>query len=142
MNFSLAAKIMTYCAIPVLVTPAFSHLSMERETAPAGTAYKAVFWLGHGCQGAATTAVAVQIPDGFQAARPYAKAGWTLATERGTLAKPYQNHGKLVTEDVTVVRWTAASRDAAVADTHTDEFMLRGKLPETAGPLWFKVLQT
>lgn len=41
-----------------------------------------------------------------------------------------------------LVSWTAASREAALPDAHADEFVLRGKLPETAGPLWFKVLQT
>ncbi|MFZ3139405.1 MAG: YcnI family protein [Polaromonas sp.] len=80
--------------------------------------------------------------DGIQGAKPYPKAGWTLATTLGKLAKPYDSHGKPVSEDVTVVSWTAASKDAALQDAHFDEFMLRGKLPETAGLLWFKVLQT
>ncbi|MBH2043147.1 MAG: DUF1775 domain-containing protein [Comamonadaceae bacterium] len=91
---------------------------------------------------AATSGISVQIPTGFQGAKPYPKAGWTLATTLGKLAKPYDSHGKPVSEDVTVVSWTAASKDAALQDAHFDEFMLRGKLPETAGLLWFKVLQT
>ena len=37
---------------------------------------------------------------------------------------------------------TAAGKDTSLQDAHFDEFMPRGKLPETAGPLWFKVLQT
>lgn len=126
----------------MLAIPAFPHISLEGKSAPAGSTYKAVFQVGHGCQGSATTGISVQIPAGFQGAKPYPKAGWTLATQRGKLAKPYDSHGKPVSEDVSVANWTAVSKEAALQDAHFDEFVLRGKLPETAGPLWFKVLQT
>ncbi|SFB75342.1 hypothetical protein SAMN05216344_102266 [Polaromonas sp. OV174] len=139
---SITIKNIATTAACMLAIPAFSHIGLEEKSAPAGSNYKAVFQVGHGCQGSATTGITVQIPAGFQGAKPYPKAGWTLTTKLGKLAKPYDNHGKPVTEDVTVVSWTAASKDAALQDAHFDEFMLRGKLPETAGPLWFKVLQT
>ena len=126
----------------MLAMPAFSHIVLENKTALAGSTYKAVFQVGHGCQGAATTGVSVQIPAGFQGAKPYPKAGWTLTTQSAKLAKPYDSHGKPVTEDVSVVSWTAASKEAALQDAHFDEFTLRGMLPEAGGPLWFKVLQT
>ena len=122
--------------------PAFSHVSLETGSAPAGSTYKAVFQVGHGCQGSPTTGISVQIPAGFQGAKPYPKAGWTLQTKLGKLAKPYDNHGKQVTDDVTTVSWTAASKEAALPEAYFDEFMLRGKLPDTAGPIWFNVLQT
>ncbi len=142
MKLSNATKIMATSAICMLAMPAFPHIGLEEKSAPAGSTYKAVFQVGHGCQGSATTGVSVQIPAGFQGAKPYPKAGWTLSTKLGKLAKPYDNHGKQVTEDVTVVSWTAASKEAALRDAYFDEFVLRGKLPEAAGPLWFKVLQT
>ncbi|MEO8015028.1 MAG: YcnI family protein [Polaromonas sp.] len=126
----------------MLAIPAFSHIVLETKTAPAGSAYKAVFQVGHGCQGSATTGISVQIPTGFQGAKPYPKAGWALVTKLGKLVKPYDSHGKQISEDVTVVSWTASSKDAALQDAHFDEFTLRGKLPEAAGPLWFKVLQS
>ena len=126
----------------MLAVPAFSHIVLETKTAPAGSAYKAVFQVGHGCQGSATTGISVQIPTGFQGAKPYPKAGWALVTKLGKLVKPYDSHGKQISEDVTVVSWTASSKDAALQDAHFDEFTLRGKLPEAAGPLWFKVLQS
>lgn len=142
MKFSFAAKTIAASAICMLALPAFSHISLEAKTAPSGSTYKAVFQVGHGCQGAATTGVTVQIPAGFQGAKPYPKAGWTLTTQSAKLAQPYDSHGKPVTEDVSVVSWTAASQEAALQDAYFDEFMLRGTLPEAAGPLWFKVLQT
>ena len=133
---------MAACALCVLALPVFSHVSLEGKTAPASSTYKAVFQVGHGCQGSATTGITVQIPAGFQGAKPYPKAGWTLSVQQEKLARPYDSHGKPVTEDVSVVSWTAAGKEAALQDAHFDEFVLRGKLPETAGPLWFKVLQT
>lgn len=142
MKISIATKLIASSALCVLTIPAFSHIVLDEKSAPAGSNYKAVFQVGHGCEGAATTGITVQIPAGFQGAKPFRKAGWTLTTRVGKLARPYDDHGKQVTEGVTVVSWTAASKEAALQDAHFDEFMLRGKLPETAGPLWFKVLQT
>ncbi|CAM3573851.1 YcnI family protein [Polaromonas hydrogenivorans] len=129
-------------ALCISAMPAFSHISLDAKTALAGSTYKAVFQVGHGCQGSATTGIRVQIPAGFQGAKPYPKAGWTLSVQQEKLARPYDSHGKPVTEDVTVVAWTAAGKEAALQDAFFDEFVLRGKLPETTGPLWFKVLQT
>jgi copper(I)-binding protein/uncharacterized protein YcnI len=142
MTFPLAIKTAAACALSLSATAAFAHIVLETRSAPAGSAYKAVFQVGHGCQGSATTGISVQIPAGFQGARPYPKAGWTLAVKTGKLAKPYDSHGKQVTEDVTSISWTAAGKESVLQDAYFDEFMLRGQLPETAGPLWFKVLQT
>lgn len=60
----------------------------------------------------------------------------------GRGAVPFTSHGNTVTDEVTLVRWHVANREAAPADAHDDEFVLRGKLPAHAGPLWFKVRQT
>lgn len=142
MHFLFATKLIAGCALLAGAAPAFSHIVLENRSAPAGSSYKAVFLVGHGCQGSATTGVAVQIPAGFLGAKPYPKAGWTVSAQLGKLAKPHDNHGKRVTEDVTVVSWKAATPEAALPDTFFDEFVLRGKLPASPGPLWFKVLQT
>ncbi|MDB5870393.1 MAG: hypothetical protein JWP96_2725 [Polaromonas sp.] len=142
MTLQNTTKIIAACALSAMATASFSHISLEQASAPAGSSYKAVFQVGHGCQGAATTGISVQIPAGFQGAKPSPKAGWTVSIKRDKLAKPYDSHGKQVTEDVSVVSWTAAGKDAALPDAHFDEFMLRGKLPEAAGQLAFKVLQT
>lgn len=39
------------------------------------------------------------------------------------------------------VTWKAIAREAWLADAHYDEFTLRGQLPDTPQPLWFKVQQ-
>lgn len=68
------------------------------------------------------------------------KAGWVLSHQGRPLATPYDNHGKKVTEGVTGIAWTATA-GSALPDAHYDEFVLRGGYT-TAGPMWFKVLQT
>jgi uncharacterized protein YcnI len=122
--------------------PVFAHVVLAEPKAVAGSYYKATLRVGHGCNGSATNGLIVQVPAGFQGAKPQPKAGWTLATRKAKLATPYNSHGKTVTDDVVELRWTAASKDAALPDEHFDEFAFIGRLPDQSGPLWVKVLQT
>ena len=109
---------------------AFAHVALAEKSANAGTAYKAAFKVGHGCDGSPTTAIAVEYPAGFTAAKPVAKTGWTLTTQPARSG----NAGG--------VTWTAASKAHALADNQRDEFVVNGQLPAAPGALWFKVLQT
>lgn len=119
----------------MLAMPAFSHIALLVGAAPAGSTYKAVFQVGHGCQGSATTGIAVRIPAGFQGATAYPKAGWISSVRQ-------EPSGEGGGQSVSVISWAAASPEAALKDTSAHDFILHGKLPETAGPLWFRVLQT
>lgn len=103
---------------------AIAHVVLAEKTATAGTAYKAAFKVGHGCDGSPTTAIAVEFPAGFTAARPMAKPGWTLTSQAAG------------------VTWTAASKADALPDGKKDEFVVNGRLTAEPGPLWFQVLQT
>lgn len=103
-------------------TAALAHVSLEEPRAEAGGTYNAVFRVGHGCDGAATTAITVQVPAGFNGARPAPKAGWTSSVKSAG------------------VTWTAAANAALPAD-QKGEFVLAGTLPRTPGALWFKVQQ-
>ena len=113
MKFWTAIKTLAASGISLLAMPAFSHIVLETKTAATGSTYKAVFQVGHGCQGSATTGITVLLPAGFQGAKPYPKAGWILAVKQEKRAKPYASHGKPITEDVRVVSWTADSKEAA-----------------------------
>lgn len=141
-TFKFTTKFIAACALSTMTTAAFSHVTLEKPSVEAASYTKAVLKVGHGCEGLPTAAFRVQIPDGFQGAKPMPKAGWTLAIERAKLAKPYDNHGKTVTEDVAVVTWTANSPEQYLADDQYDEFALQGRTPDAAGPLWFKALQS
>lgn len=125
-----------------LATAAQAHVVLTEPQAVAGSYYKATLRVGHGCNGLATQGIVVQVPSGFQGAKPQPKAGWAVSTRQAKLAQPYSSHGNTVTDDVVEVRWTAISKDHALPDEQFDEFAFMGRLPEQAGPLWVKVLQT
>jgi periplasmic copper chaperone A len=137
----LTIKIIAACAVFYWATSSFAHVTLEQQSVEPSTYTKATLRVGHGCEGLPTVVLRVIVPDGFQGAKPMPKAGWTLEIERTKLAKPYDNHGTLVTEDVSEITWTANSRETALPDAQYDEFVLRGKSPATTGPLWFKVTQ-
>jgi uncharacterized protein YcnI len=141
MSFTVRALALAALALTAAAS-AQAHVVLEDQTALAGRSYKAVFKIGHGCDGAPTTAISVRLPAGFRGAKPMPKAGWTLRVERSTLTTPYDDYGKRVTEDVTQITWTASSKEQWLPDDWYDEFVLQGGLPSEARPLWFKVLQT
>lgn len=124
-----------------LALPAFAHVVLAEPAALAGTSYRATLRVGHGCAGSPTTALRVTIPAGFTGAHPMPKAGWAIAIRSAKLDKPYDDHGRQVTEDVAEITWTARSREYWLDDAWYDEFVLRGGLPRQAGPMWFKIEQ-
>lgn len=124
------------------VFAAQAHVVLTEPKAIAGSYYKATLRVGHGCSGSPTTGLTVQVPAGFQGAKPQPKAGWTITTYKAKLITPYNSHGKTVTDDVVELRWTAASKEANLPDEQFDEFAFMSRLPETVGPAWVKVLQT
>lgn len=123
-------------------TLAQAHITLDQPQAPAGSAYKAVLRVGHGCAaGAATHTVSVRLPAGLRGVKPMPKAGWAISIRRQPLDMPYDNHGVSVTDEVAEITWQARTRDDWLADAHFDEFVLRGQLPAQPGPLWFKLRQ-
>ncbi|MCA3236970.1 MAG: YcnI family protein [Curvibacter sp.] len=124
------------------VTAAHAHVVLEEPAALAGSSYRATFRVSHGCASSPTTGITVYLPQGVRGAKPSPKAGWTLTTRRAPLTQPYESHGKTVREDVVEVSWVAQSAASALPDDWYDEFVLRATLPDKAGALWFRVLQT
>ena len=142
MKKSITRQWATACTLFLFGTTSFAHVVLGEPTAMASTSYRATLRVGHGCEGSPVTALQVTIPDGFSGAKPMPKAGWILITKRAKLAKPYTSHGKTISEDVTEISWTAASKDNWLPDAWYDEFVLHGGLPGNAGAMWFKVKQT
>lgn len=97
---------------------AFAHITLATGEARTSTYYKAVFQVPHGCDGAATQAIRIQIPEGVIGVKPMPKAGWTLSITRGAYAKTYQSQGKAVTEGPKEIVWSGGS----LADDNYDEF--------------------
>jgi uncharacterized protein YcnI len=127
-------------ALAFSAVPAFAHITLETGEAAVGSTYKAVLRVPHGCDGKATTAVRVKMPDGFIAAKPMPKAGWELNTVKGKYAEAYELWGEKVTEGVQEIDWTGGK----LPDDFYDEFVLRGTLAgnlPAGGMLYFPVVQ-
>lgn len=140
----IAARAIYTSAIAILLgasLPAAAHVTLEYQVANAASYYKATLRVGHGCDGSPIKQIIALIPAGVQGAKPMPKAGWNLEIVREKLAEPYDDHGKKITEDVTRITWTAKTKEDYLQDTQYDEFVLRGKLPDKAGMMYWPVSQ-
>lgn len=130
------------CAAALLfVSPAFAHVTLEQKDATAGTSYKGVLRVPHGCGEAATTGIKVSIPEGVISVKPQPKAGWTLATEAGPYGKAYEvMHGPPAKEGVKTITWSGGN----LPNAYYDEFVFTAYLAPNASPqtLYFPVLQS
>jgi uncharacterized protein YcnI len=118
---------------------AFAHATLEQGEAPVKGMYKAVMRVPHGCEGAATLKVRIQIPEGVISVKPMPKAGWTLETVKGPYAKTYDLWDTKVSEGVKEVTWSGE-----LLDEHYDEFIFRGYLSDQLPPdtmLYFPTVQ-
>lgn len=106
-----------------------AHFTLEQPQAMAGSSYKAVLRIGHGCNGSPTHTLKVMVPEGMRGVKPMPKPGWTLTISRAADGEAGE------------ISWAANNREAWLDDAHFDEFVLRGQLPAQPGPLWFKLRQ-
>ena len=112
----------------VLAASAQAHVTLDQPQAAAGSSFRAVFKVGHGCDGSATHTLVVRLPPAVRNAKPMPKAGWTLDV------RDSPDEGRVIT-------WKAASQDNWLPENVYDEFVVRLQAPEQTGPQWFKVLQ-
>lgn len=134
-------KLTVAAAVSALASSsAFAHVTLETGEAALGSTYKAVFRVPHGCEGAPTIAVRVQIPEGVISVKPMPKSGWTLEKIKGKYAKTYDYYGTPMSEGVKEIVWKGGS----LADDEYDEFILRGSLAgdfKVGETLYFPVVQ-
>ncbi|WP_198971950.1 copper chaperone PCu(A)C [Xylophilus sp. ASV27] len=118
-------RFLPLCAALLCAGGASAHVTLPPGGATAGSDYEAAFRVGHACKDAqATTGITVRLPEGFTLAGAQPRAGWTLSTKAQE------------------VSWTADSAQTALQGKEHGEFVLRGKLTDKPGTLWFKVLQS
>jgi uncharacterized protein YcnI len=127
----------TTIAVALISSPALAHVVLEQRSAAAGSYYKAVLRITHGCNGSATRSVEVQLPEGFLRGRPMPKPGWQLHVKNRKLAQPQELHGKQIVEEADVIRWSGGP----LPDAWYDEVVVVGRLHDKPGKLYFKVLQ-
>jgi uncharacterized protein YcnI len=123
---TLAALAAAMIAVPATGS---AHVTLQTREAPAGSYYRAVLQVGHGCEGTPTREIRVRVPDGMTSVKPMPKPGWTVETVHGPLAMPQAGHGRTTAEGVVEIRWSGG----LLLDEHYDEFVFRGRLPETPG---------
>ncbi len=95
--FRIGARAAALLAAVLVASPVHSHVTLETSQAPVGHSYKAVLRVLHGCQGSATTALRVQIPEDILGVKPQPKAGWTIALKHGAYPRPQHLYGNPVT---------------------------------------------
>lgn len=122
-------------------TLARAHAGLEQKQAPVGTGYKIVVKIPHGCEGSATTAVHVSIPEGVIGVKPMPKPGWQLSVERGAYERAYQFYHGDLKEGVRQVSWSGGN----LPDAFYDEFVMSSFVARELEPgqtLHFPVTQT
>jgi uncharacterized protein YcnI len=106
-----------------LIATASAHVTLENAQAPVGAPYKAVLRVPHGCEGAATVALRIRVPDGMIAVKPMPKPGWKIETVNGKYSKTYNYfHGAKLSEGVVEIRFSGGN----LPDAYYDEFVFTG----------------
>jgi periplasmic copper chaperone A len=136
---TLAAGALLAVAVPL---SASAHIGVAPTSTAAGSSTVLTFALPHGCDGSATTAIAIDIPESITNVTPTVNPNWDVAKVQVKLDKPIgDGHGNSITTRVGQVVYTAK---APLADGLRDTFALSLTLPEDAAgtTLAFPVLQT
>ncbi|WP_329229184.1 YcnI family protein [Streptomyces canus] len=133
-------------AVIGLSSPAFAHVSVQAEGAAAKGGYAVVdFKVPNERDNASTTKLEVNFPTDHPLASvmPEPMAGWKIEVTKSKLAKPLELHGEQITEAVSKVTWTAATKDSGIQPGYFEKFPVSiGALPENADELVFKAIQT
>lgn len=120
-----AVAVATFCA----VADASAHAVLDQTQAVAGSYFKAIVRIGHGCEGKPTIRVAIDLPEGTVSAKPQLKPGWTINIEKKKLAQPIDvGHGRMADEVVSRIVWEGGP----LPDAYFDEFAIQLKLPKSA----------
>ena len=131
---AILAALAASAAAPSL---AGAHVTLETQQAVAGSTYRAVFRVPHGCAGhAATTRLTVRLPEGVTGARPMPKPGWTL-TIVPRPSEPAQAGQGAARREAAEIVWEGGPLE----DAHYDEFVIRLRLPEEPGLLYIPAVQ-
>ncbi|WP_187830380.1 YcnI family protein [Siccirubricoccus phaeus] len=118
---------------------AAAHVTVDPAAAPAGDFQRVALRVLHGCGSAATTRIAVELPQGVYTAKPMPKPGWTLRIERRALPHAMHGmHGHETEAEIARITWDGGP----LPDEQYDEFVLLLQLPnEPGGTLTLPVTQ-
>jgi uncharacterized protein YcnI len=133
----------SFALVAVTVTfgpAAFAHVTLETNQGQVGASYKAVFRVPHGCDGSATTAIRVRIPEGVIDVKPMPKPGWSITIAKGKYAGSHGLYRSQVSEGVTEIDWSGGK----LPDDYYDEFVFQSFLAsdlQAGQTIYFPVVQ-
>jgi len=125
-------RIALLASVALLVAPslALAHSTLEVTSASAGSSYKGIVKVPHGCDAKPTIALKVTLPQGLYGAKPMPKAGWTLNIATAPYAKPYVSHGKTYTDGPASITWSGGS----LSNDNYDEFVFQASIGDDVAP--------
>jgi len=125
----------------IAAAPAAAHVTIAPAEAPADGYATLQVQVPHGCDGSATKAIRVQIPESVPSVTPQVHPGWDVATKDGP-KDAVELHGETVTTGVKEVVWTAADA-GPLPDERLDVFGMSVKLPagKAGDPVYFPTVQ-
>jgi uncharacterized protein YcnI len=136
---ALAAGVLLAVAVPM---SASAHVSVAPTSTAAGSYSVLTFALAHGCEGSATTSIAIDIPENITSVAPTVNPNWDVEKVAVDLAEPLDDgHGNTITTRTGQIVYTAK---APLADGLRDTFELSVPLPADAAgtTISFPVVQT
>lgn len=132
-----SAFLLAQIVAALLPAEAGAHIVLDTPQAVAGSYYKAVFNVSHGCEGSPTTTLRVLLPEGVTMAKPMPKPGWKTEIIKQGLEQPAKLEGHAMTERVKEIVW----QGGLLPGDQFDTFTLMVRLPAETGPLAFPVVQ-
>ncbi|MEK0082615.1 YcnI family protein [Benzoatithermus flavus] len=123
---------------PAFAGPALAHATLETKEAPAGSNYRVVVRINHGCEGSPTLKIRMRIPEGVTNVEPEPKPGWEITLVRGRLVTPAVDaQDDTAAEGVVEVDWTGR-----LEDEDYSEFVAQVRLPDRPGAtIYFPIIQ-
>jgi uncharacterized protein YcnI len=148
MRRRVAGVVSTTALLLAIAVPASAHVYIvESDVVGGGYGTEVTIRIPHGCDGAATTALEVQIPAGVTSVKPKLMAGWTIDVVSTTPVVPSMAPGASPLTDeqldamtapiVSSVKWSGGT----LPDSEYADFQLRAVFPETPGTVSLPAVQ-
>lgn len=138
MNLKIVPVLAAVAAL-VAVPAAWAHVTVNPNTAAAGSFARFDLRVPNEEADVDTTKISVQLPEGLNFTSFQPKPGWTRTETKVKLATPIQSDDGPVTERIATVTWSGGK----IAPGEFDEFGFTGQVPDKEGDvLVFPAVQT
>jgi uncharacterized protein len=144
MRRKLAVTGIAAAAVLAWAAPAFAHVTVSPDEAPAGSFTTLTFQVPNEEADATTTKVEVTFPSdpAIADASVQPVAGWTIDVKKARLETPVTtDEGDTLDERVDTITWTA-NGDAAIQEGQFQQFRVSAQLPDEGDAVEFPAVQT